>query len=227
MTTTAVKERPILFSGPMVRAILEGRKTQTRRMLKELPYPFCEPEFLEGNKISWMDDVRAGEDARDPDALLAPGWFIENGEDCTMVRCPYGQPGDLLWVRETWGVRAIKDQTPGHDDAYPEYWYRATDSGQVEGPWYPSIHMRRDASRITLEVVKVRVERLQDISEEDAKSEGVALDNGHNYCTVGHPTWCHNRAKDCFEEVWRDINGPESWKANPWVWVVEFRRVKP
>jgi len=156
--------------------------------------------------------------------------------------CPYGKPGDRLWVRETFQITSnyhadCRDQKPPFDDgrpifrdndpAYP-YWeqchYAATDrcpelisvqTDEIEQRWRPSIHMPRWASRITLEVVSVRVERLQDISEADAAAEGMTCDPFEG------PTYY-----DEFAKLWRTINGPGSWAANPWVWVVEFKRVE-
>lgn len=193
------KERPILFSGPMVRANLEGRKTQTRRVLKGAPMRL------------WA----------------ASGWEIEDG-DCmwcdaygdyhslTQI-CPYGRIGDRLWVRETWAHRRwmIGDASPN-----PTTIYRA-DSDDLNGcdRWRPSVHMPRWASRITLEVVSVRVERLHGISEEDAVAEGVEM------LPVGRDIG--KQAALSFAVLWQSINGLGSWDDNPWVWVVEFKRIKP
>ena len=182
------KERPILFSGPMVRAILEGRKTQTRRVVKFDP---CPSSYAMVSHYDGLGNV-----------VLTDGSYL---------RCPYGQPGDRLWVRETWAHRRwmLGDASPD-----PTTVYRA-DSDDLRGcdRWRPSIHMPRWASRITLEVVSVRVERLQDISEEDAMAEGVAL--AENYRgRLAH-----------FAGLWEQINDLGSWNANPWVWVVEFRKL--
>lgn len=182
------KERPILFSGQMVRAILGGRKTQTRRVIKNIPHDAAH---------IWHD---GGE------------WIVENAPgQCwnKKTACPYGQPGDRLWVRETWQL----------DESETGYVYRADIEGfldQAFGPptWRPSIFMPRAASRILLEIVSVRAERLQDISEEDAKSEGVRP-------FMGSPL----PYKAAFCTLWQHINGPESWAANPWVWVVEFKKI--
>jgi hypothetical protein len=156
--------------------------------------------------------------------LTCPGqdqWFDNSGkakfEDSTIFRCPYGQPGDQLWVRETW--QAVKPWNEiGYTlcnpaDADAEIHYRSTAEKMVpELPWRPSIFMPRFASRITLEITKIRVERLNEISENDACWEGIDL-----------------TANDCdyvktYRQLWQSINGPESWAANPWVWVVEFRK---
>jgi hypothetical protein len=170
------RERPILFSGPMVRALLDGTKTQTRRVLKP------------------------GGDYRQD--LVAPA-------DGVPSRCRFGAPGDRLWVRETWACNP-------YDDAL---WYRATDQlpDKAEyGPlkWRPSIFMPRAASRITLVITGVRVERLQDITRGDAMAEGCPFAN-------------MARGEDprvWYEHLWCNLNGADSWRANQWVWVVEFRK---
>ena len=200
-----MKERPILFSGQMVRAILEGRKTQTRRIVKPQPtkdYVTLMP--LSGELVG----------------VTKHGGPIDNRG---WLHCPYGKPGDRLWVRETHAW---------YDPAQTVY-YKASETDWTYLPWRPSIHMPRWASRINLEVVSVRVERLQDISEEDAMSEGIesweergvddAQDYYRDYVTGGH---VYN-AKDSFRSLWQSINGPGSWEANPWVWVVEFKRIEP
>jgi len=186
-----MKERPILFSGPMVRAILEGRKTQTRRVVK--PQPGCDPR----------DD-----------------------EHLDMGRCPYGQPGDRLWVREAWHTdeRDLEYARAKHEDAMSDspIYYRADPENDNAGcTWRPSIHMPRWASRITLEITRVRVERLQEISEKDAIAEGA-----DPYLHPVHPGREGLRHVDGFRSLWESINGPGSWDANPWVWVIEFKRVE-
>jgi len=193
------KERPILFSGPMVRAILDGRKTQTRRVVKNQEWYNLKGEY--GDRLRSVD------------------------------RCPYGTAGERLWVRETW--------TPDHAPFYPHFpvAYRAdagfdyerNERGETYSPeqkawfpyrWRPSIHMPRIASRITLEITGVRVERLQDISESDAIAEGVSNDMPIAWQT-GDDT-----PRGMFGELWESINGPDSWAANPWVWVIEFRKLE-
>jgi hypothetical protein len=195
-----LKERPILFSGPMVRSIIDGRKTQTRRVIKPQP-------FEHGS-----------------DGLVSAGWGWSIGQKCKLQAwkvdeigspmakyCPHGKPGDRLWVRETfnsdWCDQVIFKADGGI----------AKDAGYTKEPkWKPSIHMPRWASRITLEITAVRVERLGDISRGDAMAEGCPHSNlayGQNPC-------------DWFHELWESINGPESWAANPWVWVIEFRKTE-
>jgi len=207
-----MKERPILFSAPMVRAILEGRKTQTRRAAKHT--------LLE--TLSRIIDCGNG------------WWGDEEGE--IQVRCPYGQPGDRLWVRETWapleaaGTPYIYRADADEDGSVPYLIHGSPMGGGVghANPhrWKPSIHMPRRASRILLEVVSVRVERLQDISDADAKAEGVIWDDAGQYWQPSEDINCPCCfAYGAYAELWESINGPKSWDANPWVWVVEFRRV--
>lgn len=192
-----MRERPILFSAPMVRAILEGRKTQTRRA--------------------------ATKNVRHPDLgnLYAPGALVLEHEPQHVIDrcCPYGQPGDRLWVREAWGKAQIMNTKTG-ETRYQTV-YRA-DNPDYDGfgvRWAPSIHMRREDSRILLEITAVRVERLNDISEADAVAEGVVIP-----VTIGMTDINANVA--AYRDLWETINGPGSWAANPWVWVVEFRRVE-
>lgn len=223
-----MKERPILFKGPLVRAILEGRKTVTRREIK---------------KQAALDCLAAG---FEPAFLALPG----NAD-----LCPYGQPGDRLWVRETWSdvnlqgapgiayqadddVRDLMEDASfldehgafNYDDPRSKPYQFACWSEDLiagtEGRWRPSIHMPRWASRLLLEITDVRVERLQAITDEQCIAEGIGL----NENTVGVKLTVPEGAsmpKTMFSEVWRAINGADSWDANPWVWVVEFKRVTP
>ena len=193
-----MKERPIIFSGPSVKAILEGRKTMTRRVVK----PQLEP-VLNGWKV-W--DKMGGyfgfyDNRKDVEALL-------------LSTCPCGQPGDGLWVRETWST-ILQDSRSDTEGLV----YRA--DGERDGQvWRPSMFMPRWASRLTLEVTGVRVERLQEIGEEDALAEGV--------CDI--PGGCHYSAVhvQMFQQRWDAINGKKyPWARNVWVWVIEFRRCEP
>ncbi|MGP2833554.1 morphogenetic protein [Serratia nevei] len=186
-----MKERPVIFNGEMVRAILDGRKTQTRRIAK----------------------------ADNSNHLLG---------------CPFGQVGDLLWVREAYQgplfnfdqmETYLEDTSKFERPEFCEYradggrtpeYYDADDN--LRHGWKPSIHMPRWASRITLEITAVRVERLNDISEEDAKAEGVKAG-----VSPGHEHMMHQVA---FSELWQSIYGAENWSANPWVWVIEFKHVE-
>ena len=193
-----MKERPILFSAPMVRAILEGRKTQTRRVVKDLPADVFE---------------EVGRDV-----LTGEYHFVKGALGYTRA-CRYGERGDRLWVRETWrpALEHLSECTSSKDVRFAA---SVSEAEWAISRWRPSIHMPRWASRINLDVIGVRVERLQEISEADALAEGAlqpwtGLDRGSDTRT----------ARSEFEALWASINGAESWAANPWVWVVEFKRV--
>lgn len=224
-----MKERGIIFSGPMVRAILSGEKTQTRRVIKDA--------------VGLPSDVLMCRDSQSPSGYAIGGGSIED----VMLRCPYGVPGDRLWVRETFrsqykGIVAYRangeagawmgseDTASGRvwvhhgwllgfaDPNQRGHWVGATKYGPR---WTPAIHMPRWSSRITLEIEAVRVERLQDITEEDASAEGV-----WSVWQRGVP---HHYSRQCFESLWQSINGKRpghTWLDNPWVWVISFRRVE-
>ena len=203
--------RPILFSAPMVRAILEGRKTQTRRSKDLVPTQF--PEWLD--RASWEDDF--GLVVRDKQGTDRGTWTRES---------PYGQPGDLLWVRETWQSLCEHDRlAPSEIPEGSDIQYPATYDGWVSKR-RPSIHMCQWMSRITLEITGLRVERLQAISEEDARSEGVLPSTQGGFRGGDGFPWSQS-AVGAFRGLWESINGPESWAANPWVWVIEVRSIKP
>lgn len=187
-----MKERPILFSGPLVRAILDGRKSQTRRLIRSAGL---------GEKLAEMKPLSLA------------------------MNSPYGGPGDRLWVRETFAGPVLSVRG---DDFVEDYYWRASDEQprDYKGKlvrWRPSIHMPRAASRITLEVTSVRVERLQAITEEDAVAEGVdAIPVGD---VPRQATW--SRRQD-FAQLWDKINGKRAtWASNPWVFVIAFRRLAP
>jgi hypothetical protein len=237
---TNIKERPILFSAPMVRAILDGRKTVTRRAVKVQPR-------------SRADIGRYGKGQP----------FIRN-PDVTKLNpeCPFGKPGEWLWVRETWYCDHSEvmsgpylkpndlDISEARDDGTLVYAADGLTPYEADQPvWKPSIHMPRWASRILLEITDVRVERLQDISDEQAQAEGIipvpkTTEGSHqfwrNYHLSGDGTFCVRTPKESFESLWCHVAGgsfpkgaaayqasPHSWNANPWVWVVEFKRVTP
>lgn len=204
-----MKERPILFTGPMVRALRDGSKTQTRRVAKQTESGHVKEP---GGNRRWHTE--------DPDSSAA---------------CPYGQPGDRLWVRESFSGPDCMERSDEYPALPPGQWPKESPiwcwaDGEPEyGDWTrprPSIHMPRWASRITLEIVSVRVERLQKISEADALAEGVQAepcDHARLSCAdIGcwEPT-----AKGQYGWLWESINGPGSWGVNPWVWAVEFRRL--
>lgn len=189
-----MKERPILFSGPMVRAILAGEKTQTRRIVK--PQPDAQ-----------LFSINSGPEWTYPDRL------DPDEPDWDRVRlCPYGQPGDRLWVREAWHLWGPPERQ------YVDYRATCPDADQLS--WKPSIHMPRAYSRISLEVTAVRVERVQDISEADAKAEGV-----HGIART-LPYSGDDLASVAFSGLWQEVNGKRyPWESNPWVWAVEFKRI--
>lgn len=199
-----MSDRPILMSAPMVRAILAGTKTQTRRVVK--PQPFRDPST---HGYQWHGGaalLRAGYGARYVHTNLEPM------KRAVMKCCPYGQPGDRLWVRETWAKWGVDYQGGEGPSKHEEPIYRADgDPWDERDKWRPGMFMPRWASRITLEATGVRVERLQDISEADAMAEG---------CETEHP----DTAVGAYEWLWESIHGPGSWDANPWVWVVSFQR---
>ncbi|HBV9972668.1 hypothetical protein AZZ74_003619 [Klebsiella pneumoniae] len=224
-----MKERGMIFNGEMVRAILDGRKTQTRRPIKWKQTRFTEiGEREDGSNWPWSEDAEHACDFWHP--------------------CPFGAVGDRIWVRETWATlgnedgccvdwegklckgdersaariyRASCEQRPGDyglwsipDDAY---WKPHTKEHKFEGAWRPSIHMPRWASRILLEITNVRVERLQSITLGDiCKEVGCGLYD-FRPATYGFQVW---------EELWKSIYGAENWQANPWVWVISFERVE-
>lgn len=203
-----MKQRPLRYIAPMARATLADTKTLTRRIVKD-------------TALEWLE-----RDGFTPEFVALP----ENG------LCPYGYHGDQLWVREAWRTVAEVDHLPPRDlNPAHRIWYEADAPHQPGfGKYRPSMFMPRWASRITLEIASVRVERLQDISEADAMAEGIAYgptcdEEGRS----GGYHWDRNRededvwptAVQAFRQLWIGINGPDSWAANPWVWRVEFRRL--
>ena len=200
-----MKERPILFNGEMVRAILGGRKTQTRRVIK--PQPPNGTEKVMFNPTSFEPDYGF--------------YFAPHGGK---YKCPYGVPGDRLWVRETHAIvpRTAYAQSDGvqqvlrPDDNHDAAIFKAGWDLSPPGRWKPSIHMPRWASRILLEITDIRVERVQDIRCKDLTAEGI----NEPYIRPRHRKWL---------ELWNSINEKKGfgWDVNPWVWVIEFRRVKP
>lgn len=217
-----MKERPIIFNEKMVQAILDGRKTQTRRIVKCDHQEMAERD--DGTLWPWREDCEHGGDI----------WYP----------CPHGQPGDRLWVRETW--QAIHEELNG--DGYVDettyapsipkeednYWHPVfaadnwcEDINQRGFPWRPAIHMPRWASRILLEITDVRVERLNAISEHDAQAEGVGKLRG-GFWQHYQPSWTQHQlsARGSYVTLWKSIYGEESWNSNPWVWVIEFKRIE-
>ncbi len=215
MTEIAIKERPILFSGPMILALLAGKKTQTRRAMK--------PQPVEDNGLLWWHYSKNEGTANNEAGQPAKSW---------LQKCPYGQVGDRLWVRETLFWSTCDDgwcYQAGNDPVMLE-----TYTAPIllkEKPAIPSIHMPREASRILLEITDVRVERLNDISEADAIAEGIEQteDWGGNWKWyqdyLSEPNQL--QARESYASLWKKINGLDSWNKNPWVWVVCFRRIEP
>lgn len=229
-----MKERPILFSAPMVLAVLEDRKNQTRRT-RYLEHVNDSPDDWEmANPKQWASALAdngcdygrpiTDEDIQRKAYQLCGGGraFFRHKESRKMISlpCPYGRPGDRLWSRETWAPVDEVAADPS-DGAI----YRADHTGIQPGRWRPSIHMPRWASRITLETVSVRVERLQDISVEDARAEGCEHPlKGTELESVPGDYVADERTS--FAILWQSINGKGSWAENPWVWRIEFRRVE-
>lgn len=196
----------------MVKAILDGRKTQTRRFAKGV-------ELRRSEAIDGPKDL----EFKVPCFVDKWGWCpVEHNLHLN----PYGAPGDRLWVRETWArLKCSESEEPCLDcqNCRDGRVFRADDP-EREIRWKPSIYMPRWASRLTLEIVSVRVERLQDISEEDAKAEGVS-DTHTQENRLGMRIETAHPASENFAKLWESINGPDSWTANPWVWVIEFRKI--
>lgn len=189
----------MIFNAEMVRALLDGRKTQTRRIIK---------------------DCTVG---RDPISKFIKigkkfiGCYPEDVPELIRECCPYGVPGDRIWVRETWaeaGASApdLKLYRANYPEHVPSIYENVPPAEEIR--WTPSIHMPRTASRILLEITDVRVERLRSMSQDDARAKGVIAASGPMEAGLA------------FRELWDSIYGEESWKANPWVWVIEFKRVE-
>ncbi|WP_439851112.1 hypothetical protein ACTACG_07125 [Pseudomonas syringae] len=206
------KERPILFRAPMVRAILSGQKTVTRRVMKV--QPVLNGGFWEVYGAGWGKGITS--------VPVMPGHSLSSN-------CPYGRIGERLWVREAWQadaqVNSIAPRELSHGEPiqYPaDGASRQTGCSMIKpGKTRPSIHMPRWVSRILLEITDVRVERLQGISEEQAEAEGV------DFLRAAPDLDETLTAAQLFDCLWSSINGSDSWNSNPWVWVVEFKRVTP
>ena len=224
MSREPSRERPILFSAPMVRAILAGTKTQTRRVVKTQPWASC-----------CIEEGMAGESPFVYSALGGDGPGHDVHESRTPCRCPYGEPCDRLWVKES----TIKVEDHGWIGPV----YVESDAGRLALEWgygesddpdhipphaikrRPSIFMTRAMSRITLEITGVRVERLQEISEADARAEGAPP--GHpSIDRVSREFGFADFPRSWYGQMWEQINGRGSWAANPWVWVLEFRKLE-
>lgn len=240
-----IKERPILMSAPMVRAILAGRKTQTRRLVKSRNDLSHYNKAFVLSKDEYNKDVatefNAKVVAKKPMALFFKNFI--NGLD---VECPYGNVGDRLWVRESYKRWCI-DGTDTTEDGWWSVRYRSdnniqkhcatwdccatydspSEAGCCKEPdrWKPSIHMPRWASRILLEITGLRVERLRDISRDDCIAEGIyEYQDGNYFYDSEHGGYGSPYA--AYKELINKINGPETWDRNPWVWVVEFKVIE-
>jgi hypothetical protein len=205
----------ILFSAPMVRALLDGSKTQTRRIMRPQPEPT--PADYQGPAGHWW-----------PSSIMQSMVHVEQelqnrhggwGGFCPDC-CPHGRIGDRLWVRETWAPH------PDFPESVHRGVYRADPECKYDvARWRPSIHMPRWASRILLEITGVRVERLQDINDQDAIAEGIGLNPSADGVPMTFPNG-ETVPRATFRCVWESINGAGSWDANPWLWVIEFRRIE-
>ncbi|MEF3027238.1 hypothetical protein V4B64_20370 [Klebsiella pneumoniae] len=248
-----MKERGMIFNGEMTRAILDGRKTQTRRVMKVQP---------ESNQLGLLFITDSTKHSDIGKYHWAESNATGNHVRSKLFSCPFGAVGERIWVRETWATlgnedgcyvdwednlckgdersaariyRASCEQRPGDyglwsipDDAY---WKPHTKEHKFGGAWRPSIHMPRWASRILLEITDVRVERLNAISEEDAEAEGIDMealyDSQDCYdCIANHNMTGRPTVTGAFKYLWESIYGEEGWKSNPWVWVIEFKRVE-
>lgn len=205
-------ERPILFNAEDVRAILSGRKTQTRRVVKpQSPDAATSAGVITSNQPSNGEWSWLSGDPADSDT-----WGIVGNP----FRCPFGVPGDRLWVKETWAIMLPNAKTWPIEKQRECTIYRASHLSPDELVWKSPIHMPRWASRITLEITDVRVQRLQEISNEDVCAEGVIADRGPG------ETWYDGKHQDIFARYWDRICGPESWDRNDWVWVIAFMRAE-
>lgn len=249
---TDIKERPILFSAPMVRAILEGRKTVTRRAVKVQPHDDATIE------VDLYHPVVVDRRGMEQPGSEIFGAFSDDG--MWGVKFPYGQPGDRLWVREAFGsqVRSYGGGT-GRFTVYRATSPNAIDFKCASGKeypvkWKPSIHMPRHLSRILLEITSVRVERLQEVTNEQARAEGCFFTDYGRKCGHGGKGWtevgsctaaesthqqregwmwdkttsheqCLGSARWAFANLWEKTGG--DWEGNPWVWVIEFKKVMP
>lgn len=234
-----MKERGMLFSAPMVRALLDGNKVQTRRLVSDLQ----QPKFKESKDFP---DMAWGAIAQ-KHARWGFAVFGGTAEECAAALaesgcCPHGQVGDRIWVRETFCTVDDRDEggelwydyraTPRYSDIAPAGWHEEADPKNRALKWTPGIHMPRAASRILLEIISVRVERLNQISEADCWAEGIGavdgmLDDLEIIRLAKSMGRCFEDAAPTFAALWESVYGAGSWAANPWCWALEFRRVAP
>lgn len=235
-------EHGMIFNAEMVRAILDGLKTQTRREVKlnldiaRLATTYDWATSLAANHYQGLAEEQIQQKAESLRGVIHPV-ILGNGQMVSII-CPHGKPGDRIWVREAFRVhsRATDVATLVYKASERNSWTEQTHRVPVAvcnkpatpEKWTPSLHMPRWASRILLEITDVRVERLNAISQEDARAEGI-IDGGCLNCGEPEPCGCANPepdATDAFAYLWQSIYGQESWNANPWVWVIEFERVE-
>jgi len=214
-----MKESPIIFSTPMVQVILEGRKTQTRRILSFHINNGLSFKQMENNHAVFSDNFFES----------FPGY--DSGEYDKKIKCQFGKPGDLMWVREAFAKVCIENYP------HPEFIYRASEGEviDVDGnilKWKPSIFMPKEASRIWLQIENIRAEQVQHITEEDAKAEGIRYNDGTLDNTLSGYVGFNNlknidmlfdTAKESFQSLWYKIHSQKAWDHNPWVWVISFK----
>lgn len=222
--------KPILFNTPMIQAILNGSKTQTRRVIKE-QFKECKHHlFVEANWKNESSDFVINDEGYAYCKLCGNG--VNDSNNFKGVKCPYGKIGDVLWVRETF----VQYPVVGKNSTETETEYKA-DESPIKFRWKPGIHMPKEACRLFLKIKDIRVERLQDISEQDAICEGVIKDIKlpiadfktkmlyRNYYKKSESVGCED-SRSSFMTLWKSINGEESWCSNPYVWVIEFERIE-
>jgi hypothetical protein len=236
-TTSTMKEHPILFSAPMILALLAGTKTQTRRIINPQPkYPKYTGRVVGGSDGNWGKHL----------------FSSSNGQQWEALKSPFGQDGDCLWVRETCRAEELPDGTNGvryladnhfqpisNTPEAAEQWVKLYHYGKRHGATVPPIHTPRWTSRLLLEKVAGRVEQLQSISEADAQAEGVEVvlvptsgtvpaKKYRNYQGRAYGDGANlNYAAESYRTLWESLHGPGSWEANPWLWVEEFKRIQP
>ncbi|HBQ0110077.1 TPA: hypothetical protein L7I05_002413 [Klebsiella pneumoniae] len=233
-------ERGMIFNGEMVRAILDGRKTQTRREVKLnldiscLATTYDWATSLAANHYQGLTEEQIQQKAESLRGVIHPV-ILDNGQMVSII-CPHGKPRDRIWVRETFcpvndtqygGEKWVDYRaTPKFEASHPAGWDSAPNDAEAL-KWRPSIHMPRWASRILLEITDVRVERLNAINEHDAQAEGVAKLRG-GFWKHYQPGWTQHQlsARGSFVTLWKSIYGDESWNSNPWVWVISFERIE-
>ncbi|SXD46131.1 hypothetical protein [Klebsiella quasipneumoniae] len=237
-------ERGMIFNAEMVRALLSGRKTQTRREVNLnldiacLATTYDWATSLAANHYQALTEEQIQQKAESLRGVIHPV-ILGNGQMVSII-CPHGKPGDRIWVRETFcpvddtqygGEKWVDYRaTPKFEESHPAGWDSAPNDAEAL-KWRPSIHMPRWASRILLEITDVRVERLNAISEEDAEAEGIDMealyDSQDCYdCIADHNMTGRPTVTGAFKYLWESIYGEEGWKSNPWVWVIEFKRVE-